>query len=349
MARVLLLISVLTILFSLPVSGEVFPVADKKSQLCEISNNIRESRPDAGGPSTRVAVGFRLFDIVSIDDVKETVTLDIGVRQRWTDHRLATLEGCNLELQAVWNPELVLINSGVVSRYFPEQVKIGPGGTVTYVQRYRGSFAFRHSLKRFPFDQHVLKISIVPLESSEDDVKLVVDEKTTGRAEVEFTVSNWTIGMAKAQTDTLPIELLEQTHSRYTFEIDVKRQPQYYVSQIIFPLILIIVMSWIVFWINPVHFGPQIGMSATAMLTLIAFHFAMRSMLPPVNYPTIMDQFIMWSTILVFLALIESVATTWLIAHKKSEKALRLDQICRWFFPIALVILTTVIFNRNNH
>lgn len=103
-------------------------------------------------------------------------------------------------------------------------------------------------------------------------------------------------------------------------------------------------MSWIVFWINPIQFGPQIGMSATAMLTLIAFHFTMRSMLPPVNYSTVMDRFIMWSTVLVFLALIESVATAWLIAYGKPEKALRLDQSCRWFFPVALIILATVVF-----
>ena len=40
---------------------------------------------------------------------------------------------------------------------------------------------------------------------------------------------------------------------------------------IIVPLILIVMMSWVVFWIDPRDFGPQMGMATASVFTLIAF------------------------------------------------------------------------------
>ena len=53
---------------------------------------------------------------------------------------------------------------------------------------------------------------------------------------------------------------------------------------------LIVMMSWVVFWIDPAKFGPQIGLSVTAMLTLIAFQFTLTTSLPKVGYFTVLDQ-----------------------------------------------------------
>ena len=41
-----------------------------------------------------------------------------------------------------------------------------------------------------------------------------------------------------------------------------------YISKIILPLLLIVGMSWLVFWIDPELAGPQISIAVTPMLTL---------------------------------------------------------------------------------
>jgi hypothetical protein len=50
--------------------------------------------------------------------------------------------------------------------------------------------------------------------------------------------------------------------------------------KVILPLILIVAMSWIVFWIDPEESGIQISVAITTMLTLIAYRFAVGADLP---------------------------------------------------------------------
>jgi hypothetical protein len=100
-------------------------------------------------------------------------------------------------------------------------------------------------------------------------------------------------------------------------------------------------MSWTTFWISPADIGPQISVSVTAMLTLVAFRFSMTSMLPRLSMLTQLDWFVLYLTLLVFLSLLESVYTTHLASSEQLEKALRVDRFSRWLFP-ALFLLAMV-------
>ncbi len=70
------------------------------------------------------------------------------------------------------------------------------------------------------------------------------------------------------------------------------------------------------------------------MLTLIAFMFATTNMLPKLGYFTTLDVFITGSIILVFLALVESVTTGYLVSRERTELAIRVDQFARVVFPL---------------
>jgi hypothetical protein len=113
---------------------------------------------------------------------------------------------------------------------------------------------------------------------------------------------------------------------------------------VILPLCLIVAMSWCVFWINPAQYGPQIGLSATSMLTLIAFIFATTNMVPKLGYLTLLDRFIVGSTILVFLALVESLTTIYLVSQEKKELARRIDKYSRLIFPITFGTISFMVF-----
>ncbi len=311
---------------------------------CVVPPDIASTRPDAGGPPSRVAVGLRLLDITKISDVNESVTVDFLVSRKWTDPRLAALAGCRVALADIWSPALALVNSGRVFPSLPERAEVGPNGAIQTFQRYNGSLSFPHTLYEFPFDRHAVGISLVPVDGASDQVTLAVDPEVSGRRDTGFTIPDWTIGAATAAIVPTQIEFLDQTVDRYDFEIAAARRSQYFVVQVIVPLTLIVIMSWMVFWISPAHFGPQIGMSATSVLTLIAFHFAMQSILPPVTYMTTLGRFIFASTVLVFVALLQSVTTSYLVGHGKEEIAFRMDRICRWLFPGIFVVMSAFVF-----
>lgn len=299
-------------------------------------------RPNVGGSPTVISVGLRMIDLTEINDVKQTLTGDFAVLLNWTDARLSQLQGCEISLDKVWSPSLVFVNSGRLIMTRPREVSIGPGGQVRYLQRYYGALASYHNLHDFPFDEHRFVVSLLPIDSPENKVRLVVDETFTGRRDV-LNISDWKIEAVKGVIRREKIDAFGEFHSFYDFEITARRITGYYVWKVILPLCLIVAMSWCVFWIPPAQSDAQIGLSATSMLTLIAFIFATTSMVPELGYPTRLDMFIIGSTILVFLALVQSVFTSYVVASDRKGVSFRLDRVCRFAFPLAFVVFMVVV------
>ena len=286
---------------------------------------------------------MRMVDLMGIDDISQTLSGDFVVILTWTDPRLADLEGCEVPLADIWVPGLVVVNSGRKFPSLPFEAGIGPGGQVRYVQRYGGTFATYHNLKDFPFDRQIFEIWLMPLDFAADQVLLVPDNKITGRRDL-LNISDWIIGTASGKVESQYLEIYDKNFSRFTFAIEANRITAYYVWKVILPLCLIVAMSWAVFWINPTQFGPQIGLSATAMLTLIAFLFATTNMLPALGYFTVLDLFIGGATILVFLAMLESLTTSFLVSKGQVALAERMDWLCRVIFPLAFIAILALVF-----
>jgi hypothetical protein len=118
----------------------------------------------------------------------------------------------------------------------------------------------------------------------------------------------------------------------------------FYLIKIIFPLILIVIMACLVFWIDPKQWGVQITISMTSMLTLIAYRFSIGATLPTISYLTRMDTFVFGSTVLVFLCLLEVVTTSSLAKGGHLKLARRMDKWCRVIFPLAFAMLAIYSF-----
>lgn len=312
---------------------------------CAIPGLRTDERPDAAGSPTEVSVGIRLVDLTDIDDVKQALTGDFAVFQSWTDPRLAKLKGCEIALEDIWNPELRFVNSGRLFLSRAEEADIGEGGLVQYVQRYYGSLATYHNLRNFPFDEQTFVLTLFSLEYGENEVQLVINEKATGVRDL-LNISDWTVTSVEGGTRRRYIEATDKFTSMYDLKISANRQRHFYVWKIIVPLSLIVFMSWTVFWINPAQFGPQIGLSATSMLTLIAFQFATTSMVPALGYFTTLDEFITGSTIVVFTALCQSLTTSYLVSQDREKLALRIDRVSRFVFPLGFAALVLAVFFR---
>ena len=110
------------------------------------------------------------------------------------------------------------------------------------------------------------------------------------------------------------------------------------------PIALIVVMSWSVFWIAPKEFGTQMGLSATSVLTMIAFIFATTSLLPRLGYFTMLDRYIAGATVFVFVALLQSLITGYIASTGRVAFASRIDFVSRFVFPMAFVVLCSLFY-----
>jgi len=318
--------------------------AARSTSSCELPETNLWDRPTVDGTPTKVVLGAFLIDIIDIDDIEQQFTTDFEVFQTWTDPRLTGLDECHFDLSQVWSPDLTFVNSGRVFPAFPERVAIGAKGVVRYVQRYRGTLSFPHALYEFPFDKHTIQIAMMPVRQDRHADNLEVDEKQITRRK-QFSTLDWTFGNVYGRVAPSIHPVTGAVTDVFYVEVPTARLYQYYLWKVFLPLTLIIAMSWSVFWVNPERFGSQIGMSATSMLTLIAFQFALESIFPHLSYFTLLDGFISAATGLVFLALVEALVTSYLVSTSRADLALRIDRICRWAFPLAFVAIVVVIFH----
>jgi len=289
--------------------------------------------PATSGPATVVNLGVRVVDLLEINDVDQTITLDLAVRMRWTDTRLKDWEGCKLSIHDIWFPDLIVENSGRIFHRWPETVSIAEGGRVTYMQRASGTFASYQKLTDFPFDAPTIALHLYVRDWSAKKVALRIDQGFTGLSP-QLNISDWQVLGVEPNLSQVKLEAFDEPRSSYVLNISAKRYISYYIWKIMIPIALIVFMSWSIFWIPPNQFGTQIGLSASSVLTLIAFIFATTNMLPRLGYLTALDRFVMGATVLVFLALLQCLITGYLASKERVELANRIDVVGRFIFPL---------------
>ena len=154
----------------------------------------------------------------------------------------------------------------------------------------------------------------------------------------------WTAAIDMKPVESERAPRLQIDRPTYRLTVEARREVQYYLLKVLAPLMLIVFMSWAVFWIDPQQIGAQIGLSATAILTLVAYQFALADLLPRISYLTRADRFTLSSSVLVFLALVEAVTTSALTRQGRADTGNRLDRFSRVAFPIGLAVVIVFSF-----
>src|SRR6266516_4861879 len=310
-------------------------------------------RPNADSGPTQISVGIWVADISNIDSAQQNFTAELAVVLRWKDPRLAhTGNGVvRYPLEQIWHPRVGIVNeTNSVSRKMPDSVEVDPDGAVTYRQRYVGAFTQPLRLQSFPFDRQTFRVQLVAVRYQSNEVMFVPDQvwiqdglKGAGGISPSVTLPDWTIEKWELKPLVYALAPRHQ-YSSYAFDFTASRNVQHYILKVILPLILIVIMSWSVFWIDPVHSNSQISIAVTSMLTLIAYRFAVDTQLPLLPYMTRLDAFILTSTLLVFFSLIEVLITTILDNNQQTERAKKIDRYCRVIFPVIFTIASVAIF-----
>ena len=303
-------------------------------------NEYPKSRPNEKEGPTKVLVAFYIIDIEDIDNKKQSFTADVVIRLKWSDPRLSDVKR-QVPLNAIWNPNIHIYNLRDSETRLPEIVTILNEGTVQYTQRYYAKLNCQLDFKDFPFDEQILPISLMSFGYTPNEVQLVYEN---AGSEKKFSISDWYIEPLGAKTSVMRANLFEDnseeiTRPKLDYNLKANRFIQYYWWKVLAPLLVILFLSWAVFWIDPSQVGAQIGVSGTSILTLIAFLLRLENFLPPVSYLTHMDYFIFTSLVLVFLAYLEALTSTTFALKGKKDFALKLDFTSRIVYPIIYFIV----------
>jgi len=316
------------------------------------------SPPPAEKPIA-VDVGIYVVDVSNISEVNNAFSVELDVVAKWTDVRHAfdadeagtdhkTWFGPAAEQmrQSMWNAQVTAINTVGGLQLGQTNLTVDTDGNVMLRARVAATLRANLDYHRFPFDEQSLPIR---LESYLWDAKTVIlrpIENQTG-FDPGFELAEWVVTGVRTEVSERVRPGYGIAYSHASFEIDIKRKSGYYVWKILLPLIVIVLISWVVFYMGDEGLGRRAGVSATGILTVIAYMFIATQSLPKVPYLTSMDKMMLLSIVTIGATMVVNIIVGRLASLDK-QRAHRLDLLCRWAFPVfyfgSLLVMVTTSF-----
>ena len=298
------------------------------------------SAPVVGGKPVKMKLGLFITNLIEVDEVKEKFHISGYLMLTWKDPRLAFNSATPEEQREyapseIWVPRLYFINAVQPREKANINIRGDADGTIHYVELFQVELTTSYYLEAFPFDNESLEVYIQPFLDERDAVSLSYDRKMSGIATEQFVeLAQWEIKGLSAIEVQAPIG--ETGHSIYELEIDllVKRRYRYYLWKVFFPLLAMVAIAYSAFWIRITDYYTQISITLTAILTEIAFLFAISSSLPKVPYLTFIDAFFLISFVFSCSSMIELIAVHQALERGFQARGERLRWLSRYFGPL---------------
>ena len=298
-----------------------------------------EFRPGVGVHPTEVEVNIAIRSMGPVDETKEKYTLDCYFRQYWTDPRLSFNESVLNELamnwkfvDKIWRPDTFFLNGkdsylhkiAVPNRF----IRIAPTGRISFSQRLTISARCKMDLHKFPLDSQICPLEIASFGHPSQDIVYKWAKAPLSMEELslaQYIMVNWTHGHRQS-------ELKNGNRSVIFLQFKFDRTLGFYFLQIYIPLTIIVMSSWVSFWLVKTEKGQETpartGLGATSALAVVTIGFGGKTK-PQVAYATALDVFIIICSILVFFALVEFALVNFLdlfIKRFKEKEAYRSEQ-----------------------
>jgi hypothetical protein len=313
-----------------------------------LNTPVYVSQPNPDG-ATPVGIGLYVIEIADIDPSDNTFQVDGFIDLTWCDPRerfdvaetgvekeIFLEHDAELKLQRMWWPDIELVNEIQPRQIENEELIVKPDGSIEYREKFTAKLATDYDMKRFPFDTQTLIIEIESFAWSSKDLIFVVEDDIVGFSD-EFSIPEWEIIGINEHLETKQEVREKDPYSEFVVEITVERDPGFYLTKIMIPLIIITSISWAVFWMVGDGLADRMSVSFTGVLAAVAYQFIISEALPRHVYNTFMDAIVLFSFIIMTLTIIENIVVNNLHLRDQVETATRLDKVSRYLFPIAYV------------
>ncbi|XP_041564254.1 gamma-aminobutyric acid receptor subunit beta isoform X11 [Drosophila elegans] len=273
-------------------------------------------RPNYGGPPVEVGVTMYVLSISSVSEVLMDFTLDFYFRQFWTDPRLAYRKRPGVEtlsvgsefIKNIWVPDTFFVNEK--QSYFHiattsnEFIRVHHSGSITRSIRLTITASCPMNLQYFPMDRQLCHIEIESFGYTMRDIRYFWRDGLSSvgmSSEVELPQFR-VLGHRQRATE---INLTTGNYSRLACEIQFVRSMGYYLIQIYIPSGLIVIISWVSFWLNRNATPARVALGVTTVLTMTTLMSSTNAALPKISYVKSIDVYLGTCFVMVFASLLE--------------------------------------------
>ncbi|EFN80573.1 Gamma-aminobutyric acid receptor subunit alpha-6 [Harpegnathos saltator] len=255
------------------------------------------------GVPTVVKTNILIRSMGPVSELDMDYSMDCYFRQSWRDSRLSFLgpiKSLSLSikmLERIWRPDTYFYNgkhSYVHTITVPNKLlRISQDGDILYSMRLTIKAKCPMELRNFPMDRQ--SCPLIMGSYAYTSGQLVYEWQ-------EGSSVNFVPGMALSQFDLMGSPYRNLTFVRREGEFSVlqvsfnlQRHTGYFLIQVYVPCVLIVVLSWVSFWIHREATSDRVGLGITTVLTLSTISLDSRTDLPKVRYATALDWFLLMS------------------------------------------------------
>jgi hypothetical protein len=285
----------------------------------------------AAGARHTVRVGIVLVGIYEVSEKTSSWTADYYLYESW-------------EPAAGFVPQTEIVNEieRKSSQFDSTEVR---DGRCMRARRLNSTLRTGFDLRTFPFDIQTLRLELSDAEFPSREVQY--DERAIAGVDdaALHQLAAWmitpTVHYARV-TRAFRWDPGSPDYDYATFSVTARRHVSYHLGRYFLPLLLIVIVAFGVFWINPEDLASEMQVAVTCLLAAVALQLAEGSELPEVNYLTIADRTFAASYVAITLSVLQALYTNRLSRAGKQRLALAIDRRCRIAFPAGLILALVI-------
>ncbi|XP_002730865.2 glycine receptor subunit alpha-2-like [Saccoglossus kowalevskii] len=294
----------------------------------------KRMRPNFEGDTVRVNVDLFIIRIDNIAEVTMDFDTSMFLRQQWNDPRLRYNESItNIPpsgtlLDKIWLPDLFFFNEK--DSHFHDittdnvLVRFAGNGDVLYSMRLSVKVSCNMDFSRFPMDKQYCGMQLESYGyTAEELLFLWKPEGPLQMPEHTRHLQQYFV----SETELLRCDKLYYTGNFSCIEVDFTftRLLGYYWISYYVPSMLLVILSWVSFWINPLASPARVALGVTIVLTVTTQAISVHSILPKVSYVTAIDVWMLVCLMFVVASLLEYAMVHHLITLDEYNN----DSICK--------------------
>uniref|UniRef100_A0A8C3BVB0 GABA(C) receptor n=1 Tax=Cairina moschata TaxID=8855 RepID=A0A8C3BVB0_CAIMO len=317
----------------------------KTEQLLRVDDHDFTMRPAFGGPAIPVGVDVQVESLDSISEVDMDFTMTLYLRHYWKDERLSFPSTTNKSMtfdgrlvKKIWVPDVFFVHS---KRSFIHDtttdnimLRVFPDGHVLYSMRITVTAMCNMDFSRFPLDSQTCSLELESYAYTDEDLMLYWKNGNESlKTDEKISLSQFLIQKFHT-TSRLAFYSSTGWYNRLYINFTLRRHIFFFLLQTYFPATLMVMLSWVSFWIDRRAVPARVSLGITTVLTMSTIITGVNASMPRVSYIKAVDIYLWVSFVFVFLSVLEYAAVNYLTTvQERKERKLREKFPCTCGIP----------------
>jgi cation transporter family protein len=303
------------------------------------SHYDRNEPPSLKRKPTEVKLGVYINSFYSINEQTMDYSVSMYLRQSWRDPRLefrslnsslTTIRFGENDWNKIWIPDTFFRNEKVARFHDVTRdnrlLRLKDDGTIWYVIKLSSVLSCPMILHKFPLDTQACPMLFESFGYTMDSMYFSWLDRPV---EIDHAIE-----LPQYQLSDTIIYDCSQNYTTGAYPcLEIRfvlmRDLGYFLIQVYIPSMLIVMLSWLSFWVDADHLASRVSLGLVTVLTLVVLSGVVRLSLPRVSYVMAIDIWTIVCLLFAFASLIECIFVQVLTPRRRQPFLAGLSSCCR--------------------